>query len=386
MSRSALTMSPAFDAHQPITGNRRSAANRSTPACRLATTSSYTAWSSWVTSIGSCTSMTILAGSGMWPNQSVMFKPHGSATEIGVLLSRSTLSSIEQPGQPLPASEEQRRLLAADAGHWNDRHGGLAGESHEAVAAAEVDDMSLPRWAVHLVVAARIHQHGGAGLKGQPGVFGTGRHGAELAEPAQHRVDGDKVVRELVERPLDTKVGAERQGEHEAVRGNVAAAVVAHQQHRPFRRNAMQSTNVGPEVQGGEHPHAWQLVSDVVRVTLVQIRLGDPGDDLLPGPFNDVRHTRHSSTLAQVGRFVKVFAPLGSEPPYLDASPSNIRSTAAWMTRSGATSLGLGFRVSKAEPTIIPIPASRWPRSRGRGVGSRGRGRSRSSWPESVRP
>ena len=66
----------------------------------------------------------------------------------------------------------------------------------------------------------------------------------------------------------------------------------------------MQSTNVGPEVQGGEQPQAGQLVSDVVRVALVQIRLGDPGDDLLPGPFKDVRHTRHSSTLAQVGQFV----------------------------------------------------------------------------------
>ena len=64
----------------------------------------------------------------------------------------------------------------------------------------------------------------------------------------------------------------------------------------------MQSTNVGPEVQRGEHPKAGQLVSDVVRVALVQIGLGNPGDDLLPGPFKDVRHTRHNSTLAQVGR------------------------------------------------------------------------------------
>ena len=72
----------------------------------------------------------------------------------------------------------------------------------------------------------------------------------------------------------------------------------------------MQSTNVGPEVQGREHPKAGQLVSDVVRVALVQIRLGDPSDDLPPGPLKDVRHTRHSSTLAQVGRFVTTGAHL----------------------------------------------------------------------------
>jgi hypothetical protein len=54
-----------LDAHQPITGNLRSAASRWTPACRLPRTLSYTAWSSPSTSSGSCASMTILAGSGM---------------------------------------------------------------------------------------------------------------------------------------------------------------------------------------------------------------------------------------------------------------------------------------------------------------------------------
>ena len=36
-----------------------------------------------------------------------------------------------------------------------------------------------------------------------------------------------------------------------------------------------------------------------VTVTLVQIGLGNPGGDLLPGPIQDVGHTPHRSTLAQ---------------------------------------------------------------------------------------
>ena len=37
---------------------------------------------------------------------------------------------------------------------------------------------------------------------------------------------------ELVERPLDPEIGTERQREHESVGWDVAAAVVADQQHR----------------------------------------------------------------------------------------------------------------------------------------------------------
>src|SRR5262249_15393 len=59
------------DAHQPITGNRRWAASRSTPACRLSITLSCTAWSSPSTAIGSCTSIVILVGSGKCPARSL---------------------------------------------------------------------------------------------------------------------------------------------------------------------------------------------------------------------------------------------------------------------------------------------------------------------------
>src|SRR5436305_5670318 len=69
---------PAFDAHQPITGNRRREARRSTPPCRLAITLSCTASSAPSTSIGCCTSIEILVGSGIWPARSLTFNPHGN--------------------------------------------------------------------------------------------------------------------------------------------------------------------------------------------------------------------------------------------------------------------------------------------------------------------
>jgi hypothetical protein len=184
-------------------------------------------------------------------------------------LSRSIWSSLSRLARPLETSEEQRRLLAADAGHRNDRHGGLAGESHEAFAATEVDDVPLPRRAENLVGAARIHQHGGAGLQCQPGIFLAGCHGAELAKPAQRRIDGDKVVRELVERPLRSEIGVERQTEDEGVRRHVAAAVVAHQQHRSLGWYAIKPSNIGPEIQRRQQPEAGHSVADVVGVALV---------------------------------------------------------------------------------------------------------------------
>src|SRR5258708_6089859 len=92
--RSSVPSLLRASAHQPITGNRRSAASRSTPACRLSTTFLCTTSSSASTSIGSSASTTILAGSGMWPARSPMLMPHGSASEIGTLLSRASLSTL----------------------------------------------------------------------------------------------------------------------------------------------------------------------------------------------------------------------------------------------------------------------------------------------------
>ena len=102
--------------------------------------------------------------------------------------------------------------------------------------------------AEHLVIAARIVQHGGAALEREPSVFLIGGHRAELAKPAQRRVPNDEVVRELVERPLHAEVGAEGQREHERVRWNIATAVIADQQNRALGGDPVEPADVGAEV------------------------------------------------------------------------------------------------------------------------------------------
>ena len=133
-----------------------------------------------------------------------------------------------------------------------------------------------------LPVAARVDEHGGAALQRQPRVLGRGGDAAGLAQIPGQRQRQDEVVDQRVEPPLDAEVGGEGEREDHRVRGDVAARVVADQQHRPLGRDPLQPAHVGAEVEGGEHPEPRQLLAQVVGVALVQVRHGDAvGDRLL---------------------------------------------------------------------------------------------------------
>ena len=80
-----------------------------------------------------------------------------------------------------------------------------------------------------------------------------------------------EVVRELVEAPLDAEVGAEREREDVRVGREVAARVVADQQHRALLGDVLEAANVGAEVEAREHPEAGQRLADVVGVALVEV-------------------------------------------------------------------------------------------------------------------
>ena len=63
----------------------------------------------------------------------------------------------------------------------------------------------------------------------------------------------------------------------------VAARVVAHEQHRALGRDAVEPAHVGAEVEAREHPEARERLADVVGVALVEVglrdaRLGERGD------------------------------------------------------------------------------------------------------------
>ena len=133
----------------------------------------------------------------------------------------------EQLGQPLATVEEQRAFLPTHTGHRHDRHAGIASQLDVPHAAVEVDRVTLPRGPEDLVVPAGIDQQRCAGFQCHTGIFVVGGDGAELAQPAQRRRRDDEVMGQLVERPLDAEVGAEREGEYERVGRHVAAAVVA---------------------------------------------------------------------------------------------------------------------------------------------------------------
>ena len=77
-----------------------------------------------------------------------MFRPHGSASEIGSTFRRNIRSSAQQPRQALAAAEEQRGLLAADRDDRDDRHVLVERQPDEALAAGEVDRLrsQLGRW------------------------------------------------------------------------------------------------------------------------------------------------------------------------------------------------------------------------------------------------
>ena len=104
---------------------------------------------------------------------------------------------------------------------------------------------------------------------------------------------------ELVEDALDPEVGREREREDARVRRQVAARVVADQQHRPLLGHVAQAAHLGAEVERRGEPQRRQVLADVVGVSIVEVRARDlaldlpgdaterPGDQVSPvaGPF-----------------------------------------------------------------------------------------------------
>ena len=85
---------------------------------------------------------------------------------------------------------------------------------------------------------------------------------------------------QLVEAPLDAEVGVEGEREHAGVGREVAAGVVAHQQHRALGRDALEAAHLAAEPEAGEQPQAGQRLADVVGIALVEVGLGHPRLDL----------------------------------------------------------------------------------------------------------
>jgi hypothetical protein len=131
-----------------------------------------------------------------------------------------------------------------------------------------------------LVVAARVDEHGGPRAQRLLGVGRRGGHRAELAQEAQARHGEHEVVGELVEAPLDAEVGAEGGGEDRGVRGEVAARVVADEQHRALFRDVAQAADLAAEPEAREQPHARKGLADVVGVALVEVGGRDAPHDL----------------------------------------------------------------------------------------------------------
>jgi hypothetical protein len=87
-------------------------------------------------------------------------------------------------------------------------------------------------------------------------------------------------VGELVEGPLDAEVGVEGEGEDRGVGREVAARVVADEQHRPLLGDVPQAADLAAEVEARQQPQARQRLADVVRVALVEIGRRHAADDL----------------------------------------------------------------------------------------------------------
>ena len=124
---------------------------------------------------------------------------------------------------------------------------------------------------MHLPVAARVDEHRRAGLERLARVLVRGADGPVAA---QDRTDGggeDEVVGELVEGPLDAEVGAEGEREDDRVGRQVAAGVVADQQHRAALGDVLQVADLAPEPERRDQPVERQVLADVVGVAVVEI-------------------------------------------------------------------------------------------------------------------
>ena len=88
-----------------------------------------------------------------------------------------------------------------------------------------------------------------------------------------------EVVGELVEGALDAEVGREGEREDDRVRREVAAGVVADQQHAALLGDVAQPAHLAAEVQRAQQPQARQALADVVRVALVEVGGRDAAGD-----------------------------------------------------------------------------------------------------------
>jgi hypothetical protein len=130
------------------------------------------------------------------------------------------------------------------------------------------------------VVATGVDEHRSARAQRLLGVGRRGGHGAELAQEAQPGHRQHEVVGELVEAPLDAEVRAEGEGEDRGVGRQVAAGVVAHEQHRPLLGDVAQAANLAAEVEARKQPQARQRLADVVGIALVEVGRRHAAHDL----------------------------------------------------------------------------------------------------------
>ena len=106
---------------------------------------------------------------------------------------------------------------------------------------------------------------------------------------------------ELKELALHPEVGDEGECEHNGVRGQVAARVIANQQDRPVVGDVVEATDLGPMPQGRQEPGGREPLSDEIGVPLVQV---GPRDTIENGsgergtdPLNRARHRPASQCL-----------------------------------------------------------------------------------------
>ena len=110
-----------------------------------------------------------------------MFRPHGSASDIGMLLSRSILSALSSLASHCPRLRNNALSCPPTLATGTIGTPASRASLHVTHAAAEVDLVTLPRRPEDLVVAAGIDQQRCAGFQCYAGIFVVGGDGAELA-------------------------------------------------------------------------------------------------------------------------------------------------------------------------------------------------------------
>jgi hypothetical protein len=100
---------------------------------------------------------------------------------------------------------------------------------------------------------------------------GRRRNGAPARnQRTRSRHAEDEVVRELVEVTCRTEVLVERRREHERVRDQRSARVVADEQYRTVRRDVLEAAHLGAVIQLRVCLHARQRAPDVIGVAAVE--------------------------------------------------------------------------------------------------------------------